>query len=610
MNDTFRLNQNQKKQSDTPPKKLTLYQQIVRVLLVIGVFFYPFFIVGGCLFSVFRIVVKVLDKQHTGEFEYIPILKRHTASWILAAVIGFIVNCFLFVFVWPRGYLSGYLFFPLNLFDTVITFTPQTVYALLAGGLGVACIMGAFVSFKENRKVVSKEKELNEIRESKDYKQRRADRFAINEALTKEYNRNYDQYIRLHAKEKLATMRENVFLGVDEFGNPQYVSLKELNQHMLLNATTGAGKTTILKLIITHCAMFHIPCLYINGKGDKEMEEIMMDIAQRYDRPMKALTDHNNLRYNVVKHGNSVAVRDRLSIIAETESIFYTGNNKALLMGTIQLIDVFSIKRTLPNIMTYLEPQHVLTLFWQAIQHNSFTSQRQEEHILVNRFDDDTLAVNSTQDNGTMPADLDELYAEVAKHSSELTPPQGKLFRQLFQRYEVKDSGYLYLYKTVEALQISIGLLLDSEIGYLFDTEEENVEELDLYDDTNNNYLLYVSLDGLVYQEYISKLAHFVTSDINYMASKRFQTNITDTFFVLFDEPSTYLSPLFIDTLNKTRHVGIHCIVSPQSLGDIENIDPILLRRVIDNVNTFMAGQTNHPDYVEQLANLMGTWHT
>lgn len=45
-----------------------------------------------------------------------------------------------------------------------------------------------------------------------------------------------------------------------------------------------------------------------------------------------------------------------------------------------------------------------------------------------------------------------------------------KLFERLFIRYEHKDSPF-YLYATSEALQTNINMLLDSELGKLFDTK-------------------------------------------------------------------------------------------------------------------------------------------
>ncbi|HGZ2524742.1 TPA: type VI secretion protein, partial [Enterococcus faecalis] len=66
-----------------------------------------------------------------------------------------------------------------------------------------------------------------------------------------------------------------------------------------------------------------------------------------------------------------------------------------------------------------------------------------------------------------------------------------KLFERLFIRYEHKDSPF-YLYATSEALQTNINMLLDSELGKLFDTKNaKNV--LDVQEIVNQRKLVYVS---------------------------------------------------------------------------------------------------------------------
>ena len=77
------------------------------------------------------------------------------------------------------------------------------------------------------------------------------------------------------------------------------------------------------------------------------------------------------MRYNPVKNGNDVAVRDKLIGLAETESVYYSTAAKSLLMVTIQLIDEFKktheIERSLPFIQKYFLPRNVLKLFADRI---------------------------------------------------------------------------------------------------------------------------------------------------------------------------------------------------------------------------------------------------
>lgn len=187
-----------------------------------------------------------------------------------------------------------------------------------------------------------------------------------------------------------------------------------------------------------------------------------------------------------------------------------------------------------------------------------------------------------------------------------LDPKKKKLFDQIFTRHEAKSSPF-YLYETAEAVQTQFQLLIDSEIGYLFDTTK-NLEELDLMELSANGEIAYISLNGLIYSKFIKTLAHFIISDINYLFFERYMISNDFPFFSIFDEPSSYLSADFIDTVNKTRGAGNHAIFSPQTLADIETIDKVLLKQLIGNVNTFVIGKLNEKDEIDYLAKLFGTY--
>ncbi|ENI8432457.1 TraM recognition domain-containing protein, partial [Listeria monocytogenes] len=143
--------------------------------------------------------------------------------------------------------------------------------------------------------------------------------------------------------------------------------------------------------------------------------------------------------------------------------------------------------------------------------------------------------------------------------------------------------------------------------------------ELDLMSVDANNEIVYVALDGLIYKEFIESLAHFFIGEINFLASYRYKSaarnagkegedGVLKPFFLFCDEPSTYLSENFMDTVNKTRGAGIHTIFSPQTITDLtlkhEKLDKIL----IGNSNTFFIGRMNDPEEAEYTAKLLGTF--
>ena len=60
--------------------------------------------------------------------------------------------------------------------------------------------------------------------------------------------------------------------------------------------------------------------------------------------------------------------------------------------------------------------------------------------------------------------------------------------------------------------------------GELFDTKgAEN--KLDIQEIARQNEIVYVSLNGLIYKEYIRTLAQMLVGDVNYFASEMYRKN-------------------------------------------------------------------------------------
>ncbi|MBQ6484807.1 MAG: DUF853 family protein [Carnobacterium sp.] len=616
--------------------KTSRYNVISIVVSISFVLLYPFAIFG--IFPVLYFIY--LDKQqrleNVHDIEFKSFLQKGNSTFGLISGGLILVNILSSIYLIPRGYLSTYLLFPLNLIHHALFFSWQTVVALLLGGAGMASIMLTIFSFIEGRKVVSKKSQIVKVKESKTYKKRLSNKFEESKNFVEEYEEAYALAKSEGNITKLDELAHNILLGTDEYGKPYFITLKELNQHALLPATTGGGKTVVLQIIVEHCAKFDIPCLIIDGKGAKDTRLAVSDIANKYDREVKEFTDTGDISYNPLKYGNSIEVRDKLVSLAETESIFYSGANKQLLMGTTQLLDVFNIERDLENMSDYFSPRKVLLLFINELlliypdllvfeveespKNKSKKSVKKEVEVVekaevkesasskYDQIEDDGVATEVVETITANPETmkLEDMYWVISNKKKRLKKSSLRMFEQLFARYEHKDNPF-YLYATAESLQTNFYMLLDSELSHLFDTKT-NKNELDLMEATRKNEIIYVALDGLIYTEYIHTLAQFMIADINHLASERYEITEDFPFVVLFDEPSAYLSDKFIDTVNKTRGAGVHALFAPQTLADIEAIDPILLKQLIGNTNTYIVGQTNEKSEIDYWSELFGSY--
>lgn len=633
-NGLFGNKKNQKNGNEND--KTSRYNVISIVVSISFVLLYPFAIFG--IFPVLYFIY--LDKQqrleNVHDIEFKSFLQKGNSTFGLISGGLILVNILSSIYLIPRGYLSTYLLFPLNLIHHALFFSWQTVVALLLGGAGMASIMLTIFSFIEGRKVVSKKSQIVKVKESKTYKKRLSNKFEESKNFVEEYEEAYALAKSEGNITKLDELAHNILLGTDEYGKPYFITLKELNQHALLPATTGGGKTVVLQIIVEHCAKFDIPCLIIDGKGAKDTRLAVSDIANKYDRKVKEFTDTGDISYNPLKYGNSIEVRDKLVSLAETESIFYSGANKQLLMGTTQLLDVFNIERDLENMSDYFSPRKVLLLFINELlliypdllvfeveespKNKSKKSVKKEVEVVekaevkesasskYDQIEDDGVATEVVETITANPETmkLEDMYWVISNKKKRLKKSSLRMFEQLFARYEHKDNPF-YLYATAESLQTNFYMLLDSELSHLFDTKT-NKNELDLMEATRKNEIIYVALDGLIYTEYIHTLAQFMIADINHLASERYEITEDFPFVVLFDEPSAYLSDKFIDTVNKTRGAGVHALFAPQTLADIEAIDPILLKQLIGNTNTYIVGQTNEKSEIDYWSELFGSY--
>lgn len=660
---------NPSKGTNQPPQR-TKYQQLLLAFCFVGVLLYPFSFTGVIPLLVVQLIDKKEKAAHVYDMDYESFLKRGSSLFFSLAFLFSILNLLSFTLWIPRGYFSAYLFFPLNLLHTSLQFSWQTIVALVLGGCGMGSIFVSFSAFIAKRKVVSKEEERKQILQAKDYKKRKKEKFKESQRYTDDYERAYETAIETMDFALYEQLKKQFLLGTSEFGLPYIMDFDEFNQHALIPATTGSGKTVLLQLFVQYAAKFNMPAILIDGKGARDTLEAMQAIAGYYDKEVRAFTDDGDMRYNPVERGNDISIRDKLVTLAETESVFYSGAAKSLLQVTIQLLDEFKdadvhlsgdaetttgIERSLPFVQKFLLPRNVLHLFADAILPNNpklfeievekkierpkkktakevtqilddsdiQTENENQEEVKKSQVKDSKFR-NIFQQGDTQPEtetivlnretlDLDSYYL-LLKRNLKYLPKNAetgenvkrKLFERLFIRYEHKDSPF-YLYATSEALQNNLNMLLDSKLGELFDTKgAEN--KLDIQEIARQNEIVYVSLNGLIYKEYIRTLAQMLVGDVNYFASEMYRKNQSKGILVLFDEPASYLNEAFIDMVNKGRGAGVHAIFSPQTMADIAKLGDKLQEQLVGNVNTLIIGKTNETGEAEYWSNTMGTY--
>ncbi|EIA7581298.1 DUF853 family protein [Listeria monocytogenes] len=651
----FNLESKNKQNGSQNQKPKTRLQQLNFILAIVGVVFYPFVIAGAIIAAPVFYFFQLDKKKHGASTSYVPALYSWQKIIWLGGFVLFLVNGFLFAKVIPEAYFSAYEFFPLNLMGSPLTFGWSTIPPLILNGLFFACCIVSMFIFTNKQRIESSETRRRRIKESTDYLERRRERFANSAKL----NDKYEEIIQNSNSEEFQNVLKSAFIGSDEYGKDVWLPCKELNQHAVIFGSTGTGKTTLLKNLFDYGARINAPMLIIDGKGSPDTRIAVEEFAEKHNRKIHVFTDEHDVRYNPIKYGNSIVIRDKLISMAKTESTYYSTGAEKLLQLTIQLMDqVVTLNRDFPTLSNLFNPKYVLEVFnqqidWEHLNYDELYKKQKAFFDGMIEKAEQTQGKKEKKDEKEKEAEVKDVVpqargrlavrqkqlesapgqAEVIKSMFAKLPlyqrikfvkyllPKGlaSLFFDLLESYEASENGVIQLYLQADNLRSNVDLLLKSEIGHLFDTSNCGSNELDLMSVDANNEIVYVALDGLIYKEFIESLAHFFIGEINFLASYRYKSaarnagkegedGLLKPFFLFCDEPSTYLSENFMDTVNKTRGAGIHTIFSPQTITDLtlkhEKLDKIL----IGNSNTFFIGRMNDPEEAEYTAKLLGTF--
>lgn len=159
-------------------------------------------------------------------------------------------------------------------------------------------------------------------------------------------------------------------------------------------------------------------------------------------------------------------------------------------------------------------------------------------------------------------------------------------------------------FSALTSLRNQLAELIESDLGHLF-VERKN--GIDLKTITDNNEVAIFSISGNKYKDYIKTLGRVVIMEVNTLVDYR-QKEGKKSIMSVYDEFSAYVSHEVVDVINKSRSAGFECLLSVQGLSDIDAVDPVLTRQIINNCNTYMIGRVNDPADAEVLAAACGTY--
>lgn len=468
-----------------------------------------------------------------------------------------------------------------TVFNNIPTATNFTFLLYVLGSIALTLPILEYKDYKKSLRVTNKESEKDKFYSSDKYKNTKKKRIKLNEKLQTKWRKK---------------PKEKMLVGINEYGKPVNMNFKELNQHAFVSATTGGGKTVLLMSFVEYALMKDYPILFIDGKGSVDTVEEFESMNNQYGRDVTVFGDNYNVTYNPIKYGNSQSIVDKLRQLVETESIYYSNINDLLIQNIIMFIDEYGLSRDLETFAHYLNSENVKSV----IEHDTETKIKNVKvEVETNNEDKDIFDEIS---------DDEKEFKEEEREVREQTERARYFQKKFFDNYVDSKDGKNYLFIHGESVRTEILKIIESDLGHLF---KETENSIDLVDVSKNNKSIFISFDGNIYEKFIEKTARFMIEDVNYLVSLRVKKTEgigNKPFLAIYDEFAVYATKKIINTINKSREAGFHCVISTQTIHDLTAVDETFTNRILANTNTYFVGQVNEDSEVDKWSKTFGVY--
>ncbi len=357
-------------------------------------------------------------------------------------------------------------------------------------------------------------------------------------------------------RQSACTDKRETILGVEKHsGRLITIPDSALNTHMLISGTTGSGKTVSLLNFVESFIDRGLPVIFIDGKGDRSLAE-----------QITAYAKENNRKHRLFSMTGASCVYDP-----------FTGDYTALKDKVIALRRHWSEEHYLKLAEGYLQ------MVFKVLQE---TGQTVSLHNIAGMFELAKL---------TQGLRLAEKEGRVSTDHA----------KDLMQEIEAQKEAA----KHVESLRAELSNLASSSLASLFDVASEKSSEnvLRLKDVLAENGIATLVLYPLAYPEVSGVIGRLILNDLKTCLEPQKPKKV----LLIIDEISTLVSASFLNFLNQGRYVGLHIILTAQSIADLGQKIPdnakLFIRQIVANCNLFVIHKLNDTEDAEYLASILGT---
>ncbi|MBH0158648.1 type IV secretion system DNA-binding domain-containing protein [Fictibacillus sp. 5RED26] len=403
---------------------------------------------------------------------------------------------------------------------------------------------------------------------------------------------------------------KEVFVGYTDFKERVSLESKELNYHMLATGGTGTGKTTLIASLMEAALQQDKPIIFVDGKGERKSMLEFKALCEAYGRNVFLFSEMDDLTYNPIKNGTPTETRDKLMSLfqfsSEGDGAYYTDIASRYLQLIIKLIDEAHVPRDIQTIAKLTNPKYM----------NQFFKEHSSIEEIEEEFEVD-IVEEVLSENHEQPPLNDDLSGFIASPEPQTETVKKTVKKKRTRSVITLQEGMKSIKNILDdefpeeivvgcltRLKMQLGELLESDLGHLF-VESEN--GIDLQKITDHNDVVIFSISGSRYADYIRKIGKMIILDVNSLVAYR-QAMGRKSIFGVYDEFSAYGDRRIVDIVNKSRSAGFECIISTQTLSDIDAVDPIMTEQIISNCNVIATGRVNSSKDAERIAQVFGTF--
>ena len=357
-------------------------------------------------------------------------------------------------------------------------------------------------------------------------------------------------FVRLMARSYVGS---SILLGSNIVsGSPVRITLDQLSRHVVVLGRSGRGKTISILRLASECARHGIPIIYLDGKGDQSVREVLERIADRYQRGFYALNASDMARscaYDAFSNKEPTEQKELVMQMRKWSEPHFAGISSAHAQTTFKAMQYGGVSPDLHTFGKYLSVNMMLSLAKRGAKRRQNYDHFRAE--IIRRRPNEKIAMESL--------------------SSEVESLTASDFGELLDLQSAKWAGRRIL----------------------------NLEHL-----RENREVAYFDLPALVYPDAASMLASLVLSDMKstLVRSKQQWLLILDE-FSFFANPTTVLN-----LVNMGRSYSASLCLATQSCADFTATgSEDFLRQIFGSVNTFVVHELTDATDAEIIAGLFST---